>query len=78
MSAYVAGNASVLNPVGCPYGMTVIPACIRKTNDPGNHAEYGCSAGLGTCAVGQPGKAGYVESGVNASRRCYSFSRRSG
>jgi hypothetical protein len=41
VSAYVAGNASVLNPAGCPYGMTVIPACIRNTNDPGNHAEYG-------------------------------------
>ena len=40
VSTFVAGNASVLNPAGCPYGMTIAPACIRRTNDPGNHTEY--------------------------------------
>lgn len=40
VSAFVAGNVSVLNPAGCPYGMTVLPACIRNTNDSSNHAEF--------------------------------------
>lgn len=40
VSVYVAGNASVLNPKGCPYGMSVAPGCISRTNDGSRHGPY--------------------------------------